>query len=180
MSLRRRMRTSSPRTALAGVIGVLVLASLAGPLAGRPSSRELRLTAPLSVQARAELAVIAKAAGAQLVAGPNGQVAVRLDGAGPIPQALLDWARQSGIPLPRPANGPTIGSAEAVFSAKDSPTAAAAMTPGPALAGRINVAQRPAWRPVEVLRDEPCLPPLVLAEHLAGRSPPNKVNSSIS
>jgi hypothetical protein len=175
MSLRRRKRTSSRCAALAAVIGVLVLASLAGTPDAAPGARELRLNAPLSEAARADLAALAQAAGGLVIVGDGGQLVIRLDGAGALPQSLLDWARRCGVPLPRPTTGATIGSAEAVFCAKDSPTAAATVAAGPALTGWVDMASSPAWRPVEHLLNEPCLPPLVLAEHLAGRSPPERL-----
>jgi hypothetical protein len=177
MRLRKKKRTSnSPRVVLAGVISVLLLlTSLAALPGGGRSWREVRLGLSLSAAPRAELAAIVHAAGGAMSDGAAGQVAIRLDGPGPLPPSLVEWAHRTGTPLPVPASGTTIGSAEAVFCAKDSPTAAAAMAVGPALTGQVDMASRPAWRPFEQLADEPCLPPLILAEHLAGRSPPRPV-----
>jgi hypothetical protein len=179
MRLRRRKKTSSPSAALAVLVGVLILASLVGsPAAGRPW-RELRTSALFSEIARAELAQLVKAAGGQIFTSPAGQVVIRLDGAGALPQALTDWAHRHGLPLPLPTSGTAIGSAEAVFCAKDTPAAAAAMALGPALTGQVTLAERPAWRPFEQLTETPCLPVRILAEHLAGRSPPRPVDGLI-
>ena len=173
MNLRRKRNSCRP--VLAVVIGVLALSGLAAPLGGQPAWRELRLKAPLSPALRAQLADVAQAAGGRVTADEGGQLTIRLDGTGLLPQSLLDWARRSRVPLPCPTSETTIGLAEAVFCAKDSPAGAAAMAAGPALTGRVAVAQCPAWRPFDHPREEPCLPSLVLAEHLAGRSPPGRL-----
>ncbi len=167
------MKTSRNATAAAAVlVAALVAVSVAAPYTGLQAAREVYLAVPLSAAAQGQLDELSRT-GDFAVATQNGRVRITLFN-GAIPARLSDWARHHSLPLNDKSSGLVIGSAEAVFSAKDSPAGHTGK-----LFTSVTAAILESPRPDALLAsythlvDRPISPPLILPENLAGRSPPS-------